>query len=224
MSENKNILVVVAHPDDEILGLGGSLLKHAREGFNVYILCLTNGESSRKGSDLSIVKLRQKAFESSCQFIEACGSKILDFPDQGLDTVPLVSIVKAIENYSQNIDPAIVYIHHIGDLNKDHQIAHEAALTAFRPVGSNYPKEILAFETFSSTEWGKAHLPFVPNYFVDISSYVDEKMQCLSYYEGEMRPYPHPRSYKSINIAAQRWGTVVGVTYAEAFVFIRGVK
>lgn len=224
MNKKKNVLVVGAHPDDEVLGLGGTIAKHASNGDEVSVLILTDGHSSRKdGSDQKIIEKRKEALHQCCEVLGVKNVWLKDFPDQGLDTVPITNIVKCIEEYAGKIRPDIAYIHHRGDLNFDHQVAFQASITAFRPLGS-YPVEIYSFETFSSTEWGEPfEKTFIPNHFVNTTDFQTIKEKAIKCYQEELRPYPHPRSTEAIEVFARKWGTVIGVTYAESFVLIRSV-
>ncbi len=218
----KKVLVIGAHPDDEIIGLGATLARHIESGDEVSVLILTDGHGSRDQNTTAINE-RILALKNSCKVLGISNIQIEKFPDQALDTIALTSIVKSVEKYAKKINPDIVYFHHEGDLNMDHQIVHKACLTAFRPIGKNYPKRLYSYETFSSTEWGSLKESFLPNYFVDTTKYHKLKEKALECYHMELRDYPHPRSLKSIEICAQRWGSVIGVTYAEAFILIRGV-
>lgn len=222
-----NVLVVAAHPDDEILGIGGTLLKHVDEGDSIYVLLLTDGHSARGTKKdkkfLVEIKKREKAAHTVCKFFGFTELVFGDFQDQKLDTVPLVDIIQLIEKYAEKVKPDIVYTHHRGDLNKDHRITFEAVVTAFRYTPELKPRKICCFETVSSTEWAPAYPDafFIPNYFVNISKYLDKKLESLKIYEKELREYPHPRSIKGIEISARRWGTVVGFEAAEAFYLVK---
>ncbi len=222
--KSRQILIVGAHPDDEVLGLGGTIAKHSHDGDTVSVLILTDGHSSRsKGEDKEVIERRRNSLINCCQVLGVENVFLEDLPDQGLDHQPLTKIVKLIEKYAEKVKPDIAYIHHRGDLNMDHQIAFRASLTAFRPVGS-YPKKIYSYETFSSTEWGDPfEKSFSPNHFVDITDYFDVKLRAIKCYESELREYPHPRSLDALEIFARKWGTVIGVTYAESFVLIRSI-
>ena len=148
------------------------------------------------------------------------------FPDNRFDTVPLLTIVKAIEEVKEEIKPAIVYTHHHGDLNIDHQITIKAVLTACRPVKGETVREIFSFEVPSSTEWSypEAQNYFMPNVFVDITETLDRKIDALKVYQGEIRVYPHPRSTEALRTTAMKWGSTVGCEAAEAFELIRAIK
>lgn len=223
------ILVVAAHPDDEILGLGGTIRKYINRGYKAECFILGEGQTSRNqngGADLSSILKDLKADAGrSGEIIGYSKINFLDLPDNKFDTVALLNITKAIESYIADYQPDIVYTHHYGDLNIDHRITFEAVLTACRPVGDYTVKEIYCFETPSSTEWNFKYgeASFKPNVFIDIGDTMECKLKAMECYTSEIREYPHPRSLKALEIIAARWGTVVGTKYAEAFELIRKV-
>ncbi|QQS35591.1 MAG: PIG-L family deacetylase [Ignavibacteriales bacterium] len=221
------ILVVVAHPDDEVLGMGGALLKHQSNGDNIFVHILTNGESSRlnevSGSkEFGNAIERRKAAAQEVSKVLAVKDLLIDnYDDQMLDTYPLISITKSIESFSKKIRPDIVYTHSNYDVNEDHRITFTAVLNAFRPAQNNYPSKILSAEIPSSTEWG--YQGFFPNYFVNISDFLEKKIYLLSFYKNETRESPHPRSVDNIIINSKKWGSVIHCNAAEAFILIREV-
>lgn len=215
----RRVLVVAAHPDDELLGCGGTLARHAADGHEVHILILATGATSRSDSRQDEVAALQMAAQKAADVIGAQQPRFAGFPDNRMDSVDLLDVVQAVETVSREIDPQIVYTHHAGDLNIDHQITHRAVLTAFRPLPEATCQAIYTFETLSSTEWGPlcgAHA-FQPNHFVDITDTLDRKCAALACYASEMRPFPHPRSEQAINTLAALRGASVGVPAAEAF-------
>lgn len=225
-----NILVVAAHPDDEVLGLGGTLLKHTAAGDKVFILILTDGHSSRNAhildeKALAEIEARKQACIKCADILGASDVRFYSFDDQRLDTYPLIELVQAIEKYARTVDPDIVYIHHSGDVNKDHKVMFEASITAFRPVtGKNI--RLLAYETFSSSEWGLPveKVSFLPNVYYDITDFLDKKIEAVKCYAMELREYPHPRSVEGIRIAAQYRGAVIARPAAEGFVLLREIS
>jgi len=196
-----NILVVVAHPDDEVLGCGGTIAKHVKDGDTVDVVILGGGRGG---------------LENVCReanYIMGSRVAIGDLPDQRFDNVDLLDIIQSLEGSEYDV----IYTHDENDLNLDHRIVCEAVKTAFRPLPGR-KTNILTFEIPSSSEWGGG---FIPNYFVDVTDTVDLKEQALSCYGSEMRPEPHPRSYTGV-YSLMRWrGATVGVRYAEAFKVVR---
>lgn len=221
----KNILAVVAHPDDEILGVGGTLCKRAGDGDSVYVLILADGESSRDGGgDTGKINARQEAAKRAASILDVREVFFSDFPDNRMDSVVLLDIIKVVEQRISKINPDVIYTHHGGDLNVDHRLTFEAVMTASRPIqGGSYPKEIYGFETLSSTEWG-VHGGFEPSVYIDIEDVFDKKLAALKVYESEMRPFPHPRSYDAVEALAKLRGSTVALNRAEAFACLRNIK
>jgi LmbE family N-acetylglucosaminyl deacetylase len=163
------------------------------------------------------------------QAAEKVGAKELvlcKLPDNRLDTVPLLDVVKLVEELVTRLRPEVIYTHHPGDLNVDHGVVHRAVLTATRPVAGQCVKEIYAFEVPSSTEWAFQELQpvFRPNVFVDITDSLATKIDALACYDTEMRKFPHPRSPEALRAIAARWGSVAGLYAAEAFELVRSVR
>lgn len=223
------ILVVAAHPDDEILGCGATVANHVRNGDVVNVEILAQGVTSRISSSGDYV-------EGSLNHLSACAKKaneilgvstlsLHNLPDNRLDSLDRLDIVRIIEQKIAEFRPEIVYTHHAGDLNIDHRIAHEAVNTACRPILGHSVKTLLYFETPSSTEWQPpgSSCAFEPSWFVDISAVITKKMQALKAYEMEMRPWPHPRSYEAVEYLARWRGATIGVNAAEAYIVGRHI-
>jgi LmbE family N-acetylglucosaminyl deacetylase len=225
-----NILVVAAHPDDEVLGCGGTIAKHAAAGDEVHILILAEGLTSRQP-----LREREKSAGGTGELAAAArkagdilgvkSMQLHDFPDNRMDSLDRLDIVKKIEASVMQVAPQIVYTHWAGDVNIDHQIVHHAAVTACRPLPGTTVESILCFEVPSSTEWQAAGSapPFVPNWFVDVSAALDAKLRALEAYRSEMRPWPHPRSIAAVTHLARWRGASVGVEAAEAFMLGRRI-
>ena len=213
-----NILIVVAHPDDEALGCGATIAKHTANGDKVNVIFVADGVSSRQ-KQIENLEQRHQATYKALNILGCEQPIFLDFPDNKLDSIVLLDIVQKLEAIIDDIKPNIIYTHHYGDLNIDHQITHKATITACRPQPNFYIKEIYSFETFSATHWQSLSMGhyFNPNYFVDISDFMDKKIKALKCYDKEMRVYPHARSYEAIKSLAQFRGITVSVKYAEAF-------
>ena len=230
MFEYENVLVVAAHPDDEVLGCGGTIARLSQAGVNVDVLLIADGEKSRlsenKLSEMnSLILDRQHAAEHARSILGCRSVECLDFPDNALDTVAMLDVVKAVENRVEKFRPKLVFTHHPSDVNIDHRIVHEAVTVACRQIPDFSVEELLFFEVLSSTEWrpvGKG-ANFQPNYFVDISSTIEVKKSALLAYESEMRDFPHPRSLLASEALATWRGATVGAIAAEAFVLGRRV-
>ena len=214
-------LVVAAHPDDEVLGCGGTMCRHIDQGENVHLIIMTEGITSRhfgEDSDLEVERLRT-ACEQANFCLGTTSIKNHKHPDNRMDSIDLINIVKGIEAEIDRVRPTIVYTHHGGDLNIDHQVTFQAVMTATRPTPMSSIDQILCFEIPSSTDW--QFLPtssqFVPTQFVDISVALDRKRSALRAYESELRPWPHSRSIRAIEHLCHSRGASVGLEAAEAF-------
>lgn len=223
------ILVVAAHPDDEVLGCGGTIAKFTREGRPVHILLLADGETARGLSGSAIdqrqVTARKAAAEAACGILGCSSVELLGLPDNRLDSLALLDVVWQIEAVIERHRPAVVLTHQCGDVNIDHRVVHEAVLAACRPQPSHSVRELLFFEVPSSTEWrppGSAPA-FHPNWFVDIGATLALKLAALEAYQAELRPFPHPRSLQAVEALAQWRGATAGVHAAEAFVLGRKI-
>lgn len=219
------VLAVAAHPDDEVLGAGATLARHAREGHTVdVILCAPGFRSRDRTADeiAQLLKLKDDAREAARR-LGARPPSFLDFPANAMDSVPLIDVVKRLEAALAELKPEVVYTHHPGDLNVDHQLTARATLTACRPLPGSAVRAIYAWETLSSTEWAPASLsaPFLPNYFVDVEATLGAKLNALACYERELRPYPHPRSAEAVRHLAGLRGAAAGLIAAEAFATLR---
>lgn len=226
----RTILVVAAHPDDEILGVGGTAAKHAACGDEVYAIILGEGQTSRgdKREDISqdVVKELHKNTMKSAKAIGYKDVFFADFPDNRFDQVDLLDIVKVVEKKVRELRPEVIYTHYSGDLNIDHQYTARAVLTATRPIGDYPVKEIYAFETLSSTEWNfdySAQPAFCPNVYVDISDYYHKKEEAMNCYVSELCEFPHPRSLEGMDVLSKTRGMTVGMQRAEAFMLIRKI-
>ena len=224
---NKKILIVAAHPDDEVLGCGGSVARLVKEGYEAYTLILGEEITSRDRSRnrekrlQDIKKLKDQIYKAN----KILGIKkvfTFDFPDNRFDSVDFLDIVKAIEEIKNKLKPEIIFTHSKSDLNIDHRITYQAVITATRPMKNETVKSIYAFEVLSSTEWNYP-LSFSPNVYFNIEDTLDLKLQAMAEYKSELREYPHPRSLEGIKIKAKQRGMEVGFCYAEAFELIRRV-
>ncbi len=221
------ILVVAAHPDDEVLGCGGMILRHVSLGDSVDIAILGEGQTARtipkRKKKRSLLSLHHDARRVS-RFLGVHKLHLVNLPDNRFDSVDFLTIVKQVELIKNQIHPDIVYTHHYGDLNIDHRITCQAVVTAFRPQPEEKRTHLFSFETVSSTEWNipTTDAVFKPNYFVPLSEMeIKAKIQAFGFYRTEIRDYPHPRSSAAlINLAAWR-GNSIGKAFAEAFEVLR---
>lgn len=230
MKTDRRALVVAAHPDDEILGCGATVAKLIRSGWRVVALIMAEGVTSRdqkrdkKLREAELSSLRASAGKAAAALglekLEFC-----DFPDNRMDSVPLLDVVKEVESAVERWRPSRIFTHFSGDLNVDHQIVNQAVLTACRPLKGGYVKEIFCFETVSSTEWSSPSRSFQPNWFELVQSDdLGKKLDALKHYSSEMREWPHPRSLEGIEILAKWRGMSCGGELAEAFYLERGVS
>lgn len=225
-SSNDTILVVAAHPDDEILGAGGTIAILTQSGYKVCTLILGEGKTSR-GNNVTVLELDtlKTEMEEANRLLGVVGCYTADLPDNRFDSVDLLDIVQLIEEHKEQIKPVTIFTHHFGDMNIDHQITYKAVMTATRPMQQECVKNIYTFEIPSSTEWNAftRETIFTPNVFIDISSTIDTKIAAMSKYISELREYPHPRSLQHIKELAKVNGTKVGLNYSENFTLIRSI-
>lgn len=222
----RTILIIAAHPDDEVLGCGGTIAKLANEGASIHVNFMADGVFSRAGDIVdqqTEFAARRIAAEKACNILGVKSVSFNDFPDNQMDTIALLNIIKPIEDLISKYKPDTVFTHHSGDVNIDHQRTHDAVVTACRPQSGHSVKNLLCFEVPSSTEWqlpGSAQ-PFAPNWFVDITDTLDLKLAALDVYSAELRPWPHPRSRRGVEHLVHWRGATVGVDAAEAFMLGR---
>ena len=229
--KKRKILVFAAHPDDEILGCGGSAAKWVTQGHEVHFIIMSEGVTARdvkrnRNKRYDKISKLQVAARKSAKILGVKSIKLFDFPDNRMDSVDLIDIVKKIEKQIRILKPDTVVTHHHGDLNVDHKIVHEAVLTSCRPQKNNTVKRILSFEVPSSTEWTSPNkkTTFTPNHFEDISRTLKLKLRALKEYKMEMRLWPHPRSFKGVKHLANWRGSTIGCDAAEAFMLVRNIE
>jgi LmbE family N-acetylglucosaminyl deacetylase len=224
------VLVIAAHPDDEVLGCGATAARLVEEGHDVHFAILGEGMTSRlpQRDDTDpnqISALHQQAFAAAAK-VGVKNLTLGKLPDNRLDSVPLLEVVRIVEDLVERLAPEVIYTHHAGDLNVDHGVVHRAVLTATRPMAGQPVREIYAFEVASSTEWAFQRLEpaFRPNVFVDVTRTIEAKIAAMECYKTEARRFPHPRSPEALRAVATRWGSVVGCAAAEAFELVRSVR
>lgn len=225
---NKKILIVAAHPDDEVLGCFGTVAKLIKEGYEAYTLILGEGKTSRddarkiENKTEEIIVLNNE-IQKANKIIGIKDVFIESFPDNRFDSVDLLDIVKVITKIKDEIKPDIIFTHYENDLNIDHQITYKAVITATRPMERECVKEIYSFEILSSTEWNYP-LSFSPDTFFEISNTLDMKINAMKQYASELCNYPHPRSLEGIKLNAQYQGMRIGKKYVEAFKSVRVIR
>jgi len=228
--EKEVVLVIAAHPDDEVLGCGATLARHAHHGDDVHVVILAEGVTSR--DDLRSREAREgelsdlaRSARSANDTLSVTSLSLLNFPDNRMDSIDLLEIVKTIESYIDQYHPTTVYTHHAGDVNIDHRKIHEAVIAACRPLPGHSVKRLLFFEIPSSTEWQPpgSSIPFLPNWFVDVSGFLPLKLKALNEYTSELRDWPYPRSLKAVEYLSRWRGASVGCEAAEAFILGRNI-
>ena len=221
-----NVLVVAAHPDDEVLGCGGTMARHVDAGDVVQCVFLADGVTSRSGTSRDEIDQRAGAANRVAEMLGTKAPRFLGFADNRLDQTPLLDVVQSLDAVINDLHPETIYTHHGGDLNIDHRITHQAVMTACRPVPGTGVKAIYSFEILSSTEWASESMGrvFRANRFVDIEHYWERKRAALELYTHEMRAFPHSRSYEALEALAKFRGASVGLVAAEAFMVERIVE
>jgi len=218
------ILVIAPHPDDEVLGCGGTIAKYAKKGENVYLCIVTKAYAPEWSEEF--LKNRPKEIKKANKILGIKKTYFLDFPTVKLDTIPQNELNEAILRVLNKIKPEIVYLPHMGDINKDHRLVFQAAMVALRPKPRSIARRVLSYETLSETEWSVTppEETFLPNVYTDISDTLKTKLKAMSAYKSELKNYPHPRSLKGIKTLAAKRGTEVGLKAAEAFMLVREIS
>jgi LmbE family N-acetylglucosaminyl deacetylase len=227
----KNVLVVAAHPDDEVLGAGGTLARLADEGAEVHLLILSEGETSRHGDRKGAaagraVKAREKAARKAAEILGAAGVSFGRFPDQRFDSVDLLELVRRVEAEAERVRPRAVFTHFAGDLNTDHRLTFDAVMAAFRPRPGASGQELYAFEVPSSTGWvgPDVERAFRPTVYVNIAKQLERKLSAMAAYTMEARTFPHARSLEAVEALARWRGAEAGLPAAEAFALLREIR
>ena len=223
--KESRVLIVVSHPDDEVLGCGGTIARLSRLGSKLHILYLSDGESSRPNSSYKDIHDRRIAAQKAASILGVADLSFESYPDNQMDSIPLLSIVQSIESVINSFAPTIILTHYPYDLNIDHCLTFKSVATACRPYTATSPLSLLSFEIPSSTE---STLPstnvFHPNLYVDISPTLSLKLDALRCYDTEMRDIPHPRSYSLIETLSKYRGSCSGLNHAEAFLLHRHIE
>jgi LmbE family N-acetylglucosaminyl deacetylase len=204
------VLACVAHPDDEVVGSGGTLARLAKEGHEVHV---------------AIMGIRHLETEArhACMLLGVKQLHTMDLPDQRFDSVDLLDVIQKVEAVLAGVQPEIVYTNHTHDLNHDHAITAKAVLVATRPKEECCVKSVLMFEIPETTGWG-FNYQFHPSVFMDVSGFMATKREAMACYPSEVKPWPHPRSAEALQVTSRHWGSVVGLQHAEAFQLVRSIR
>lgn len=218
------VLVVAPHPDDEILGCGGIIAKNVDEGNEVYVCIFTKG-CAPLFDEKEDEKDRMHCLNSH-KLLGVTKTIFLDFPAAQLETVDRYKMNGTVCKMINDIDPDEVYIPHRGDIHLDHKMVVDSLMVALRPRSEKPVKRIYAYETLSETDWDipNAANTFIPNVFVDITKYIDKKLDAMSEYKEQLLEYPSPRSLEGLRALAMHRGSTVNKRYAESFMLIREIK
>ena len=220
----QRVLVLAAHPDDEVLGMGGTIAVHTSRRDAVRIVCVTDGSSTQYPGDSTTRAKKEEEARRAAEELGVTDYVHLDLPDMRLDTIPHVEVNRVVEEQVRGFGPNVVYAPQ-PDVNLDHRTLFESVAVATRPVPGQGVRRILTYAPTSSTEWTPAASNwFVPNWFVDVTDTVERKLAAFAHFETEQRPYPHPRSERAIRAAAEFYGASCGCEYAEPFVLVRGLE
>jgi LmbE family N-acetylglucosaminyl deacetylase len=213
----KKVCIIAAHPDDETIGMGGTISRMTNSGHEVSVLILSDGVSSREQLREPVAS-RKAASKAALDKLGVHEIDFLNFPDNKFDSIPLLEIVREIEVFLDKHTPDYVFSNYSHDLNVDHQITASATLTACRPTAGRSIRGVFQYQTLSSTEWNFGAEKFSPSLYVDISDTLSKKLAALNEYQAELNPFPHPRSIVAIEALATLVGSECGYQRAESFV------
>ncbi len=213
------VLIIAPHPDDEVLGCGGIIMKHNQLGDRVYLCIVTKAYTPDWSDDF--LSNRLKEIKDSNKTLNIKKTYLLGYPAVKIDTVSQKELNESILEVINEVEPDILYIPHKGDLHRDHRIVFEASIVASRPIYEHKIRKIMSYEVPSETEWGQVIEPFIPNIYVDITDVFKYKIEAMKCYGSELKKYPHPRSIEAIEALAIKRGSEVCVEYAESFMLIR---
>jgi LmbE family N-acetylglucosaminyl deacetylase len=217
------VLVIAAHPDDEVLGMGGTIAVHTGGGDPVRVVVVTDGSSTQYPGDDETRARKEEEARRAARELGVEDYVHLDLPDMRLDTIPHVEVNRVVEEHVRDLAPHVVYTAQ-PDVNRDHRALFDSVAVATRPMPGQPVRRVLTYAPTSSTEWTPAAVNwFVPNWFVDVTETLERKIAAFAHYETEQREFPHPRSERAIRAAAAFHGASCGCEYAEPFVLVRGL-
>ena len=214
------VLIIVPHPDDEVLGCGGTIKKHSNKGDEVYLCIVTKAYTPDWSQEF--IDNREKEIVCANEILGVKQTLFLDLPTVKLDTLPQKKINDLIAESIDKVKPEILYLPFKGDINKDHKLVFNASMLAARSRIGSLIKKVLCYEILSETEWGDSL--FIPNLYIDISDTLEYKLKAMSCYKSELKDYSHPRSLEGIKILSQKRGMEAGLKTAEAFIIIKEIK
>jgi LmbE family N-acetylglucosaminyl deacetylase len=218
------VMVFAAHPDDEVLCMGGTIAVHSDRGDEVTVVCLTDGSSTQYPGDESRRRQKDEEAQAAAKVLGVAEYVHLDFPDMRLDTLAHVEVNRVVEEHLRERQPEVVYTAH-PDVNLDHRMLFDSVAVGTRPIPDQPVLRLLTYAPTSSTEWTPAATNwFVPNWYVDVTSTLQRKLEAFACFKTEERPYPHPRNARALEAHAQFHGSAVGCEYAEPFVLVRGLE
>jgi LmbE family N-acetylglucosaminyl deacetylase len=220
----KRVLVIAAHPDDEVLGAGATIARLAREGAEVHVAIVTEGCSAQYPGRPDLILVKQTQARSALDILGGGELHFGGLPDMKLDTVPLVEVNRFLEEVVTRVDPDIVFTHHAHDLNRDHRVVHEASMIACRPDARRPVRALYAYDVLGVTNFGGVAPSFTPNVFFEAHAFLDHKVRALRAYDVEIRPFPHPRSPEGLEAQGRVYGVLSGTLWAEAFQVIRDTR
>lgn len=218
------VLIIAAHPDDEVLGPGATAARLRAEGADLHVAIVTEGSSTQYPGRPDLIEAKKVAARNA---LEALGGGTLhfgDLPDMKLDTLPLVVVNAFLEGVVRTVRPDVVFTHHAADLNRDHRIVHEASLVACRPTPTHVIREVYAYEILGVTDFGGTQASFVPRTYFEAESFVERKLAALAAYDVEVRAFPHPRSAEALTAHGRTRGAQCGQKFAEAFEVVRAIR
>ncbi|MDP8961627.1 MAG: PIG-L family deacetylase [Actinomycetota bacterium] len=221
---SQRVLVIAPHPDDEVLGVGGTIAKLAAEGAWVEVVIVTKASPPLYTEDVLVTGRREA--RAAQRTLGASRSRFLSFPAAGLDSVPHSELNAGLGEVFAEGRPEVVFIPFNGDMHTDHQLVFTSAMVCSRPGSAWSPRSIYAYETLSETNWNAPYVTpnFVPNVFVDITAHLETKLAAMRQYASQLKDFPHERSIGALEALAARRGSTVGVAAAEAFVLVRDIR
>ena len=218
------VLVLAAHPDDEVLGMGGTIAVHTERGDEVHVVVVTDGSSTQYPGDAETRARKEEEAARAAAELGVTNYVHLDLPDMRLDTLAHVDVNRVVEEHIRDFAPAVVYTPQ-PDVNRDHRVLFDSVAVATRPTPGQPVRRLLTYAPTSSTEWTPAAVNwFQPNWFVDVTTTLERKVAAFAHYQTERRDYPHPRSERAIRATASHHGASCGCEYAEPFMLVRGLE